>query len=126
MTDKQKLDALKMLLEGASYSDVAKKYSLSRERIRQLFSPIMERDMRKRNGCIYPNFASWLKEKDLSYNKFAEMAGISGQQVSLVMSGKGNPTKIWIDKILEVTGMTYEECFAKEKAPEEAATSIKG
>lgn len=126
MTDKQKLDALEMLLEGASYSDVARKYSLSRERIRQMFSPIMQRDMRKRSFSIYPNFTSWLREKNLSYHKFAEMTGVSGQHISHVMTGKGNPSKNWIDRVLEVTGMTYEECFAKEKAPEDAATSIKG
>ena len=43
---------------------------------------------------------------------------------------KGNGTsKFKIDEIemlLDITGMTFEECFAKRKAPEDAATSIKG
>lgn len=126
MTDKQKLDALKMLLEGATYAEVGKKYMVSRERIRQMFSGVVGERRQKRKESVYPQLAEWIANNCETYAKFATKIGASEQVVSLFMNGKSRLYKETIDKILVATGMTCEECFAKEKAPEEAATSIKG
>ena len=43
--------------------------------------------------------------------KFAKLLGCGSSTVGKYLSGKAQPNKQIIDKILEITGMTYEEAF---------------
>ena len=129
MTDKQKSDALKMLLEGATYAEVGRKYMMPREKIRDMFCGVI--GVRRVSNIpiegLYPNLINWIKENEYGITKFGRAIGYScSNGTRRMLTGELSPTKNVIDKILELTGMTYEECFAKEKAPEDAATSIKG
>lgn len=128
MTDQQKLDALKMLLEGASYEEVGRKYCVSRQMVYKMFSGVIGKRSagRKDSGkCVYPVLANWIAENCITQAAFADLIGVHFTNVSKFLLGKSNINKVTIDKILKATGMTYEECFRKEKAPEDAATSIK-
>ena len=78
------------------------------------------------NEPIYPVLYNWIIENYGSIHKFTKTIGVSDRGFRTFLYGSGGCHKFTIDKILELTGMTYEECFAKRKAPEDAATSIKG
>jgi transposase-like protein len=126
MTDKQKLKALEMLLAGASYREVARKFDVDRCVVEKMFRPVIGKRQGRPLGSFYPNLREWMDEHGYSSNTFAARLGCSQSNMAKLMRDGGNPQKNVIDSILELTGMTYEECFAKEKAPEDAATSIKG
>jgi transcriptional regulator with XRE-family HTH domain len=72
---------------------------------------------------VYPGIAQWLYENRCTYAKLAELIGAPQASVSRWMNGVHKPNKPTIDKILKVTGMTYEQAFGEEESsqPEEAA-----
>lgn len=128
MTDKQKVEALQMLLNGATYEEVGRKYMLSTETIRKMFSNILDRGTRRhsRVECIYQGLGEWCEKNGYTAHSFEKKLGVGNGVMRKAFRGESYLRMDNIDKILDLTGMTYEECFAKRKAPEEAATSIKG
>ena len=107
MTIDQKVEAYRMRLEGATLQSIADHFEVSLEWIRQIVPPIEGKTWSlegMRNRCVYPGIAQWLYE-----NRW--------------MNGVHKPNKPTIDKILKVTGMTYEQAFGEEESsqPEEAA-----
>ena len=126
MTDKQKLKALEMLLNGASYREVARKFDVDRCTVEKMFRPVIGKRKGRTLGSFYPNLREWMDEHGYSSATLAARIGYSQSNMAKLMRDGGNPQKNVIDSILELTGMKYEECFAKEKAPEDAATSNKG
>lgn len=116
MTNEQKLDALKILIEGATYREVAKKYGVSVQYIFQLFSPILgKRGEGKRiKGVKYKKFYDFIVEKYESVNKFCKKTGIANNSMSDMLKGKNGMTKMYIDKIIKETGLKYEEIFAED------------
>ena len=128
MTDKQKVEALQMLLNGATYAEVGRKYMLSTETIRKMFINILDRGTRShsRVECIYQGLGDWCEKNGYTAHSLGKNLGVSNGVMHKAFREEVYLRKDNIDKILELTGMTYEECFAKRKAPEDAATSIKG
>jgi len=130
MTDKQKKIAYAMIVDGFSIHEIAEAIRTSEKEIRKEFRFALPKEPEKlrtpRKPSVYPNLARWMKETKTTHGMMAEKLGCHQTWVSAWMRGKGDPKKRDIDLVLELTGMTYEECFAKEKAPEDAATSIKG
>lgn len=114
MTIDQKVEAYRMRLEGATLKSIAEKFGVSLEWIRKIVPPIEGKtwslyDMC--NRCAYPGLGQWLFENRCTYAKLAEMIGAPDASVSRWMNGVHKMNKPTIDKILEVTGMTYEQAF---------------
>ena len=104
-----------MRLEGASLQECANRFGVSREYIRQITPPATAY-ARKRSSyetCVYPNLAQWLYENRYSYNAFAKLCATSYAIVFRALTGECDFRKALIDKILDATGMTYEEAFKK-------------
>lgn len=74
MTNEQKLDALKELLDGATYEDVAKKYSVSKQYIFQIFSPIIGKrgEGARIKGVKYETLHDFIVKNYGSVNKFCK------------------------------------------------------
>jgi predicted transcriptional regulator len=111
MTNEQRVEAYKMLLDGATYREVGEKFGLTHQRIHQIFSGQISKV--KKYACIYPNIRRWIVENHITQPVFAEMVGVCPAAIHHYLSGKREPNKKTIDKILEVTGMTYEEAFKR-------------
>lgn len=75
---------------------------------------INKRTKRSLEEYIYPNIAVWMMANDMPIMEFAAKLDIAHMTFKKYMTGKREPTKYMIDKILDVTGMTYEEAFAHE------------
>lgn len=60
----------------------------------------------------YVGLRNYLLEHRISLTKLAQISGKSNLHTSLV--GRYEPSKSVIDAILNVTGLTYEECFREE------------
>lgn len=109
MTNEQKAQAYLMLLNGATLKETAETFGVSRQRMQQLFPKAFTRGPRIK--CIYPNIKGWIYENCGTQQKFAELIGVCHKTSHDYLTNRRSPNKEIIDKILEVTGMTYEEAF---------------
>ena len=116
MTIDQKVEAYRMRLEGATLQSIADKFGVSLERVRQIIPPIEGKTWSKDSTwsrCVYPGIGQWLYENRCTYAKLAELVGVPQGTMSRWMNGVHKPSKPTIDKILKVTGMTYEQAFGE-------------
>lgn len=120
MTKEQKIEAYAMRLDGLSLQEIADHFGVSKQYIQQML-PTEQLRSRRRNFIrkpAYPNLEAWLFKRGISNKDFAEMLEVSAGKVGRIVSGEQGISKSTIDKILAVTGMTYEEAFAKEDSNE--------
>lgn len=114
MTKEDKIKAYAMRLDGASFQQIADEFGVTRQYIHQVITKPGGRD-RPIRRYIYPNIAIWMHEKRHSAKALAADIQVSQQCITKILKGKGNPSKQTIDRILEVTGMTYEQAFFQDK-----------
>lgn len=118
MTTERNEKIREMRLSGMTYRDIAEKYGISVQRVQQIagsvsyFRPVSEKD------CIYKGIRDWLNENRYSRTylvrlMYEDTHAMLQEKVSRVLKGS-NCTKKMIDKILDVTGLTYEVAFKVE------------
>lgn len=112
MTNEEKVEMFRMRLEGATLQEVADKFGITREYVRQLVPGIEGKEI-KRRAIVYPAILKWFQENELNYCSFGRMCGLSNVAVNDILTGNRSPRKDSIDAILKATGMTYEEAFRK-------------
>jgi len=127
---KQRKVAYAMLLDGFSLKEVADGTQMTEKEIRKMFSPVFPELKKKVNRTVgvYIGLEKWIEETKASNVYIGKLLDRSDVYVLECRKGNG-ASKFKIDEVemlLDITGMTFEECFAKRKAPEDAATSIKG
>lgn len=113
MTKEQKIEAYAMRLDGATLQEIADRFGVTK----QWISKILPKDPAfpgKTAKCVYPSIKNWLTEHHISYGTFREMIGVSPLTLTRYLSGRSDPSKKVIDKILDITEMTYEEAFKEE------------
>lgn len=116
MTKVEKETAKKMLDNGCTYQEVAKHFGVSRQRVHALFPYISKRARHKAGeyNYIYPNVNKYMKDNKISLMEMYRKTGINYNQLHRIFYGESNPSKKTIDKLLDYTGMTYEEMFYQE------------
>ena len=106
-----------------SYSQLAREAGInpavvhSRLRLGWSLEDALSKPVRKRGytgKVVYPNILKWLDDHDMTFLDFAIETGLGDNAAANVIYGRHDPQKHVIDKILELTGMTYEEAFRKE------------
>lgn len=122
MTIDQRVEAYRMRLEGKTFEEIGEHFGVSRQHIQQtLFFCKGPRGLdRSVKSCVYPNIARWMMENRIGISKFSERCGMNQATLRLVLSVRGNPRKGTIDKILRITGLSYEEAFYLPKQEGEA------
>lgn len=115
MSKEEKLRAYEMLLDGKSCSEVGKEFGVTKQRISQLFRIDGIRLHQAAGSCIYPNLALWMVEHNVGYSKMARAVGTDPQTIRRALTADGTIRKHFIDAILDLTGMTYEEAFAPKE-----------
>ena len=63
----------------------------------------------------YPVIEAYMIKHNLSLREFARQCDMPSSTMCRLLNGQTEPSKSTIDKILAVTGLTYEECFREEK-----------
>lgn len=71
--------------------------------------------------CVYPNLKRWMNENRVSKSEMLRRMGLERHQNNMgrltrCIRGESQPRKDYIDKMLEVTGMTYEVMFERLEA----------
>ena len=109
--------ALQLREQGLTYREVAEMLGVSWQRAAQLcgkqniayFRHIDE-------SCIYHNLRAWMNEHKVSRAELLRRMGLTtnpenSTKLSKIMCGEWQPRKPYIDKMLQVTGLSYEKLF---------------
>ena len=72
-------------------------------------------------NVVFPGIAAWLARNNVTVNGLAIRMGYKQGACAPVyydLNGTHEPTLGMINKILAVTGMTFEEAFARKEEPD--------
>lgn len=119
MADKEQMKMLRD--QGLKYAEIARICGVSRQYVYVVcgkashghFTPI------SCNACVYPHLRKWLNENKVSKAEFFRRMGFTINpknygRLESYLSGKCQPRKSYIDRMLRVTGMNYETLFYTE------------
>ena len=105
---------------GMTYQQIADKHGVSRQTVAEACGRqgYQFRHFTKER-CVYPFLRQWLNENKVSTAEFIRRMGCcwSGSMCLLYSNyfkGKTYPSKQVIDRMLKVTGLTYEQLFYRE------------
>ena len=114
----RKEDMLNDRAAGMTYAEIGAKYGVSRQRVGQICGKWNKYYFKviKRDGCVYVNLRNWMNENSISRNELARKMGLdpTGETMARLRSyltGRNNPPKTYIDRLITVTGMNYETLF---------------
>ena len=112
MNREDKIEVFKMRLDGFTYQEIAEKFGVSRQYINQMLQNVIsERRNKTLNKIVYPNIANWLKDNECSISEFVIRVGIKRSTLDYKLRGRNKFNSDEIKRILDVTGMKFEECF---------------
>lgn len=111
--------------KGMKYREIAEKYGVSSQVVAQACGKAQPSRFRfwTEKTCIYPNVRAWMNENKITSRELQRRLGWETCSVNYIyisdyLSGKTYPRKQIIDKLLSVTGLTYEKFFETEKKEE--------
>lgn len=114
MTNEQVLDMVSMRLNGSSLQEIGDKYGYTREYVR-IWMPQGLRGRIKSElavqRTVYPALKEFMIKRDMSISVFSKTCKVNKCTMDKILRGEVSPTKSNIDKILSVTGLTYEQAF---------------
>lgn len=119
MSDRDRLIELRE--QGLTYQEIGEKVGLSRQRIFQLIGGDRKTKVCvKPHQCMYDAIRLWMNNNNVSMNALTRMLygnfnTDSAQRTRNRLNGTCEPTKTFIDKVLEITNLTYEEAFVIKK-----------
>ena len=112
LSKEQKREIVEQYQDGRTLRAIAADYGVSYQRIQQIVTEDPGR--KKYMECIYPGLRRWIEKNDYSAREVAEVTGLSQRRLYSWLSGATNPPVLAIKRILEVTGMNFEEAFLME------------
>lgn len=126
MTKEDKIKAFTMRLDGVSYQKIADEFGVSKQRIEQILkgNPGTKRESNA-SKCIFTGLSDWIIQENMTLKKLSELmewSKTSQMTAAKKITGKRELKMSEIRKILEMTGMTFEECFSLKAETPGAAT----
>jgi ribosomal protein L20A (L18A) len=106
---------------GRSYASVGAEYGISRQRVGKIYGSHRFR-CEALETIIYPNLRNWMLKHEMCISNLSKIIGVrTGGSETLYTDLRGEHSMPYerIVKILEVTGMTFEECFEIEEGLKE-------
>ena len=71
-------------------------------------------------ACIFPGLKAWMQRNDWNVSRLADEADIFPNTLSNNLSGNTEMKMYTIRRILEITGLTFEQAFGEVITPEKA------
>ena len=116
---------IQLASEGCRQSDIAKKVGVSRQFVSHIcwkHNISIERTSIttfSSENCVYPALRDWWNENNMSYKKFFDLMQMSyhGENLKSMKSffmGNRDIRKSFIDKLISVTGFSYEQLFYRD------------
>lgn len=129
MTREQKIEMFAMRVDGCTLQEIGDRFGITRERVRQVFNAVACREANIQRGTenfTYPNLSKWMRTNDVSMSELwvrmgNKQANSGTTKISKLLKGDASLglRMSQIKKILQITGMTFEEAFAEKEAPNE-------
>lgn len=105
MKSRAATEALDMYRSGATLREVGDAFGVSSETIRRLV-------FTDRNRVPYPNLMEWMRRYRYSISAMAYDMGEDEQAMRTWLEDDTMPKRV-VDKVLRLTGMTYEMAFKR-------------
>lgn len=70
--------------------------------------------------CIYPGIKRWMERNDMNVSMLSKKSKIPVNTLWCNFSGKSDPRMYTIRRILETTGLTFEQAFGEQINQREA------
>ena len=118
MTTERETRMIELRKQGETYDEIAKQFGITKQRVQQVLAPYKIRRPAKRHDekrYVFPNIVRWMNINDMSFAKFGATVGKAGAVVHRYITGKISPNFNFVVKVLEVTGMTFEEAFERRE-----------
>ncbi|WP_312281572.1 helix-turn-helix domain-containing protein [Oscillibacter sp.] len=116
MTEKQKVDAFAMKLDGYTLQDIGEKYGVTREYIRQMFAYVCTKSGVPRKNYVFPNITDWMEANNVTQTDLAKLLGVGQTTISSYLTGRNDPPMRFVSLVLDKTGMQFETAFKKRSA----------
>lgn len=109
-----------MASQCCSYREIAEAVGVTRQYVYQIVRRcgLELCDFRKlsEHECVYPGLRNWWNQNRMTYLKFFDVTGLRYHDTNIrrlerYFSGESHPRKDYIDKLIAVTGLTYEQLF---------------
>ena len=71
-------------------------------------------------ACIFPGLKAWMQRNDWNMSRLAHEAKLYPNTICNNLSGNTEMKMYTIRRILEITGLTFEQAFGEVVTPEEA------
>lgn len=114
MTKEEKIDMFAMRANGCTLQQVADKYGITRERVRQIL--LAYTAPRKEKVYAYPNISNWMEENGVTLSLLSDNCKLSYNTVRGYLNGVRDPNFIFVQYILKETGMPFEVAFQIREA----------
>ena len=122
MDKERAMDMFKMRLEGATYQEIADKYGITKQRVEGILKmrePSKKHSNNKYEKCIYKGLREWLQQNNYKLNDLQNLISKNkqkqaGNSLRMKLCGKREFRLSEINKIINLTGMTFEELFMQE------------
>lgn len=122
----KKARMMAMREQGMKHREIAEVFGVSRQYVAKVCGHCDPAHFRYVDeGEAYPNLRRWMNENKVSRFEFLRRMGLTlhaynASRLGSIIRGETQPNKAYIDKMLAVTGMTYEVLFSDtEVAPAE-------
>ena len=105
---------------GLTYVEIAEKYGVSKQCVHQACGKHSPSRFRYNNSCIYLGLRRWMNDNKISIGELLRRMDMvvhtsNYQSIQQKLLGRTEMKMSDIDKLIEITGMTYEELFREDK-----------
>lgn len=120
MNDRQ-IQMLKMRKQGMTFAEIGNQMGVSRQRVYQMIGHISEAHFRPltKKDCVYVGIRNWMNNNKVCKTEFIRRIYNRAEAQTVVRYSRifrgAECLKSTVDKILLVTGLTYEEAFRIEE-----------
>lgn len=110
--------------KGLTHQQIADKYGVSKQCVAQACGRQKTYYYRYNVTCVYPVLCRWLNDNKISTRELLNRMGLTSyaknyDSIRAKLRGDKELKKSDIDKLIEITGMTYEELFREVDDGEE-------
>ena len=116
-TNDEKLNVVRMRLEGSTLQEIADEYGCSKQNIdRLLYSIYSIHGNKVSKNIAFPELKEWMIEHNCTVSKMARNTGINYQTLYTSLVGRNKPSIKTINAVLDYTGLTFQQAFGGNEA----------
>lgn len=115
ITDEQKVEMFRLRVLGMTYEAIGEKFGVTKQSAYSTLNYVVKGTGRGIARCIYPALSEWCVEHGESFYSLSKKVGMCRNSLYSKIEGKQHFNQPEIDKILTITGLTYEAAFTREE-----------